>query len=101
PRARRDRGGGRVVLDAPEAGAVGAPSSPAGVQLRLATSVLGLYDDELGRVLLAVQRDPEGARVLLVQARDILFAVGGHASMVPFEKNDIPRGFSGRAGARR
>ena len=96
---QEDRVGGRVVLDAPEAGAAGAPSSPAGVQLRLATSVLGLYDDELGRVLLAVQRDPEGARVLLVQARDILFAVGGHASMVPFENNDIPGVFSGRAAA--
>ncbi len=96
---QEDRVGGRVVLDAPETGAAGAPSSPAGVQLRLATSVLGLYDDELGRVLLAVQRDPEGARVLLVQARDILFAVGGHASMVPFENNDIPGVFSGRAAA--
>ncbi|RPH67755.1 MAG: ferredoxin [Myxococcaceae bacterium] len=91
--------GGRRVLDAPEDGSTAAPSSPAGVQLRLATSVLGLYDDELGRVLLAVQRDPEGARVLLIQARDVLFAVGGHASMVPFENNDIPGVFSGRAAA--
>jgi sarcosine oxidase subunit alpha len=91
--------GGREVLDAPEDGSMAAPSSPAGVELRLTTSVLGLYDDELGRVLLAVQRDPEGVRVLLVQARDILFAVGGHAAMVPFENNDIPGVFSGRAAA--
>jgi sarcosine oxidase subunit alpha len=94
---QEDRVGGREVLDAPEDGPTASPSSPAGVQLRLATSVLGLYDDELGRVLLAVQRDPEGPRVLLVQARDILFTVGGHASMVPFENNDIPGVFSGRA----
>jgi sarcosine oxidase subunit alpha len=85
------------VLDAPEDGATAVPAVPDGVQLRLGTSVLGLYDDELGRVLLAVQRDGEGARVLLVQARAILFAIGGHASTLPFENNDIPGVFSGRA----
>ena len=76
-----------------------APSAPHGVQLRLGASVLGLYDDELGRVLLTVQHDPEGVRVLLVQARTMLFAVGGHASTLPFENNDIPGVFSGRAAA--
>ena len=96
---QEDRVGGRRVLDAPEDGSTVAPSAPAQVQLRLRTSVLGLYDDELGRVLLAVQRDPEGARVLLVQAQAILFTVGGHASMLPFENNDIPGVFSGRAAA--
>ncbi|HVP59779.1 MAG TPA: 2Fe-2S iron-sulfur cluster-binding protein [Myxococcaceae bacterium] len=89
--------GGRWVLDAPEDGTFAAPAVPEGVQLRLATSVLGLYDDELGRVLLAVQRDVEGTRVLLLQARTILFAIGGHAPTVPFENNDIPGVFSGRA----
>ncbi|HET9155300.1 MAG TPA: 2Fe-2S iron-sulfur cluster-binding protein [Myxococcaceae bacterium] len=96
---QEDRIGGRRVLDAPENGTSGAPPTIAGAQVRLGTSVLGLYDDELGRVLLAVQRDPEGARVLLIQARSILFAMGGHASMLPFENNDIPGVFSGRAAA--
>jgi sarcosine oxidase subunit alpha len=96
---QEDRVGGRRVLDAPEDGAAKIPPVPGRVQLRLDTSVLGFYDDELGRLLLAVQRDPEGARVLLVQARDILFAVGGHASTLPFENNDIPGVFSGRAAA--
>jgi len=94
---QEDRVGGRDALDAPEDGRDGPARIPAGAQLRLGTSVLGLYDDELGRVLLAVQRDPEGARVLLVQARDTLFAIGGHASILPFENNDIPGVFSGRA----
>jgi len=97
---QQDRVGGRRVLDAPEEnGVADAPPSIAGAQVRLRTTVLGLYDDELGRVLLAVQRDPEGARVLLIQARAILFAMGGHASMLPFENNDIPGVFSGRAAA--
>ncbi len=96
---QEDRVGGRLVLDAPEEAEAPAPATPRGVQLRLGTTVLGLYDDELGRVLLAVQRDGEGPRVLLVQARAILFAVGGHASPVPFENNDIPGVFSGRAAA--
>ena len=96
---QEDRVGGRWVLDAPEDGASGAPSIAAGAQLRLGTSALGLYDDELGRVLLAVQRDAEGARVLLVEAGSMLFALGGHASTVPFENNDIPGVFSGRAAA--
>jgi len=96
---QEDRVGGRWVLDAPEDGANGVPAIPPGAELRLGTSVLGLYDDELGRLLLAVQRDAAGARVLLVQARTMLFAVGGHASTVPFENNDIPGVFSGRAAA--
>src|SRR5262245_16669428 len=73
---QEDRVGGRLVLDAPEDPSGDAPVIPPGVQLRLATSVVGFYDNELGRVLLAVQRDPEGPRVLLVQARTILFALG-------------------------
>ena len=96
---QEDRVGGRHALDAPEAGEVSAPPVPRGVQLRLGASVLGYYDDELGRLLLSVQHDPEGARVLLVQAREILFTVGGHASTLPFENNDIPGLFSGRAAA--
>jgi sarcosine oxidase subunit alpha len=96
---QEDRVGGRQVLEAPGGADTTAPSAPHGVQLRLGASVLGLYDDELGRVLLTVQHDPEGVRVLLVQARTMLFAVGGHASTLPFENNDIPGVFSGRAAA--
>ena len=94
---QEDRVGGRRVLDAPEDDGGVTPAAVAGAQLRLGTAVLGLYDDELGQVLLAVQRDPEGPRVLLVSARTILFAMGGHASTLPFENNDIPGVFSGRA----
>src|SRR5215813_4112504 len=93
---QEDRVGGRLVLDAPEEAAAD-PVVPPGIQLRLSTSVVGYYDDELGRVLVAIQRDPEGPRVLLVQARTILFALGGHASTLPFLNNDIPGVFSGRA----
>src|SRR5215468_1973684 len=82
---QEDRVGGRLALDAPEDTAAADPVVPPGVQLRLSTSVLGYYDDELGRVLLAVQRDPEGPRVLLIHAEAILFALGGHASTLPFE----------------
>ncbi|MGZ6162028.1 MAG: 2Fe-2S iron-sulfur cluster-binding protein, partial [Myxococcaceae bacterium] len=96
---QEDRVGGRLVLDAPENGARGAPAVPSGAELRLGTSVLGFYDDELGRLLLAVQHDAESARVLLIQARTMLFTVGGHASTLPFENNDIPGVFSGRAAA--
>ena len=92
-RLRRGAPGARCSED----GSTAAPSSPAGVQLRLATSVLGLYDDELGRVLLPYARPRR--QVLLIQARDVLFAVGEHASIVPFENNDIPGVFSGRAAA--
>ena len=96
---QEDRVGGRRALDAPEDGPAETPATLAGAQVRLGTTVLGLYDDELGRVLLAIQRDPEGARVLLIQPRSTLFAMGGHASMLPFENNDIPGVFSGRAAA--
>jgi sarcosine oxidase, subunit alpha len=96
---QEDRVGGRRVLDAPDGTDTAPPTAPRGIQLRLGASVLGFYDDELGRVLLSVQHDPEGPRVLLVQAREMLFAVGGHASTLPFENNDIPGVFSGRAAA--
>src|SRR5262249_38572974 len=66
-------------------------------KVRLGTSVLGLYDDELGRVLVALEHGPETPRVLLIKSRAMVFALGGHATVWPFENNDIPGVFSGRA----
>jgi sarcosine oxidase subunit alpha len=95
---QEDRLGGRLVLEAPEEhGEVDATSAPIGADVRLGTSVLGLYDDDLGRVLVAVQHAPDGPRILLVKSRAVLFALGGHASVLAFENNDIPGVFSGRA----
>lgn len=93
-----DRLGGRLVLEAPEEhGEIRAVSAPSDAKVRLRTGVLGLYDDELGRVLVAVEHGPEGSRLVLVKSRALLFTLGGHASVLPFENNDIPGVFSGRA----
>jgi sarcosine oxidase, subunit alpha len=94
---REDSVGGRWILDAPEPEAIAMPSPPRSAEVRLATTVLGLYDDELGRMLVAVQQGPEGPRLLFIKTRAMLFALGGYASVLPFENNDIPGVFSGRA----
>lgn len=93
-----DRLGGRLVLEPPEEqGEARAISPPSDAKVRLRTGVLGLYDDELGRLLVAVEQGPEGPRLLLIKSRAVLFALGGHAGLLPFENNDIPGVFSGRA----
>ena len=95
---QEDRLGGRLVLEAPEEhGEARAATAPPEAKVRLRTSVLGLYDDELGRVLVAMEQGPEGPRLLLLKSRSVLFALGGHATVLPFENNDIPGVFSGRA----
>jgi sarcosine oxidase subunit alpha len=94
---REDAVGGRWILDAPEPDAGTMPELPQSAEVRLGTTVLGLYDDELGRMLVAVQQGPEGPRLLFIKARSMLFALGGYASVLPFENNEIPGVFSGRA----
>jgi sarcosine oxidase subunit alpha len=94
---REDGVGGRWVLDAPEPGLTAMSVVPRSAEVRLGTTVLGLYDDELGRMLVAVQQGPEGPRLLFVKSRAVLFALGGYASVFPFENNEIPGVFSGRA----
>jgi sarcosine oxidase, subunit alpha len=93
-----DRLGGRLVLEAPEEhGEARATSAPSDAKVRLRTGALALYDDELGRVLVAVEHGPEAPRLMLIKSRSVLFALGGHAGVLPFENNDIPGVFSGRA----
>jgi sarcosine oxidase subunit alpha len=94
---REDAVGGRWMLDAPEPDAGAIPALPRSAEVRLGTTVLGLYDDELGRMLVAVQQGPEGPRLLFIKSRAVLFALGGYASVLPFENNEIPGVFSGRA----
>ena len=93
-----DRLGGRLVLEAPEEhGEARATTVPTDAKVRLQTSVLGLYDDELGRVLVALEHGAEGPRLVLIKSKAMLFTLGGHAGVLPFENNDIPGVFSGRA----
>ena len=97
---QEDRVGGRLVLDAPENGAARRPGRPAaepssGSAPRCSASTTTSW----GGSCSPCSATPRSARVLLVQARTILFAVGGHASTLPFENNDIPGVFSGRAAA--
>ncbi|MBX5482808.1 MAG: (2Fe-2S)-binding protein [Myxococcaceae bacterium] len=65
--------------------------------LRLCTTIIGLYDDERGRYLAAVEETADGPRLLKVYAQRFLIATGGHPTMWPFVNNDIPGVYSARA----
>ncbi len=94
---REEALGGRWRLGAPEAPEPNLePPMPSGT-VRLRTTVLGLYQGRDGRFLAAVSRGKEGPRLLLVKAPRFLLALGGHAPLLPFEDNDLPGIFSGRA----
>jgi sarcosine oxidase subunit alpha len=58
---------------------------------------LGLYDDEGGRFLVVGAQEPEGPRLLKVFADRFLLAPGGHPALIPFENNDLPGVYAGRA----
>jgi sarcosine oxidase subunit alpha len=95
---REEALGGRWRLGAPEPGAPVTLGLARGVgTVKLLTTVLGLYTDARGRFLAAVSYRPEGPRLLLVSAPRFLFVLGGHAPLLPFENNDLPGVFSGRA----
>lgn len=95
---REEALGGRWRLGAPEPGAPASLAIPRGQgTVRLLTTVLGLYTDAPGRFLAAVSAGPEGPRLLVVSAPRFLLAPGGHAPLLPFENNDLPGVFSGRA----
>ena len=95
---REDALGGRWRLGAPESSAP-AMNGLLGTSgtVRLCTTVLGLYQEREGRFLAAVSHGTEGPRLLLVAAPRFLLALGGHAPLLPFEDNDLPGIFSGRA----
>jgi sarcosine oxidase, subunit alpha len=95
---REEALGGRWRLGAPEAGAPAALVLPRGSgTVRLLTTVLGLYTSAQGRFLAAVSSGAEGPRLVLVRAPRFLLTLGGHAPLLPFEDNDLPGIFSGRA----
>ncbi|MFP2929613.1 ferredoxin, partial [Pyxidicoccus sp. 3LG] len=60
-------------------------------------TALGLYDDDGGRFLAVGALEPEGPRLLKVYAERFVLAPGGHPPMVPFENNDLPGVYAGRA----
>lgn len=91
--------GGRLAHGAPEEGAPSVPeftAFPKGSIVTRATA-LGLYDDEGGRFLAVGVWEPEGPRLLKVYAERFLLAPGGHPPTVPFENNDLPGVYAGRA----
>jgi len=95
---REEALGGRWRLGAPEAGTPATLLLPQGSgTVRLLTTVLGLFTGAQGRFLAAVSSGPEGPRLMLVRSRRFLLALGGHAPLLPFEDNDLPGIFSGRA----
>lgn len=90
--------GGRLVTGAPTENdpAVPALDAPA-ASVRLNTTLIGLYEDENGRFLAAVSQEPEGARMIKVYAERFLICTGGHPQLPPFENNDLPGIYDGRA----
>ncbi|RJS25209.1 ferredoxin [Corallococcus sp. H22C18031201] len=96
---RDDVLGGRLAHGAPEQDAPHVPEPtafPAGSVMTRATA-LGLYDDEHGRYLAVVTRGEEGPRLIKLYAERFLLAVGGHPPIHPFENNDLPGVYAGRA----
>lgn len=96
---REDHVGGRLAHGAPEQDAPAledvATLSPDSLITR--ATALGLYDDAEGRFLAVGVWEPEGARLLKVYAERFLLTPGGHPPMVPFENNDLPGVYAGRA----
>lgn len=91
--------GGRLVAGPPEADAPAVPELPA-ARVRTHCTALGLYDDAEGRFVLAVHRGAEGTLLLKVYAERLIVALGGHPQLVPFENNDLPGVYAGRAVSR-
>ena len=87
--------GGRLVV-APEE--FGAPAlwAPPVERIRLRTTAIGLFEDELGRFLACT----DGQRLTKLYGASLLFATGGQPQLVPFENNDLPGIFAGRAVSR-
>lgn len=91
--------GGRLVAGAPEPGEPTLPGPgvlPAG-SVRTRASAIGLYESAEGRFLAVVEQGPEGPRLLEVHAERYLLAPGGHPALLPFESNELPGVYAGRA----
>jgi sarcosine oxidase, subunit alpha len=96
---REDAPGGRLISGAPEPDGPEMPdvgALPTG-SVRTRATVIGLFDDEGGRFLTVVSESPEGPRLLKVYAERFLLAPGGHPPTLPFENNDLPGVYAGRA----
>jgi sarcosine oxidase subunit alpha len=96
---RDERVGGRLTRGAPLQDDPAIPevaSFPKGSVLTRAHAI-GLYDDEGGRFLAAAALEPEGLRLLQIHADRFLLAPGGHPGLLPFENNDLPGIYAGRA----
>lgn len=91
--------GGRLVAGPvePEAPAPPAPGALPPDSVHTRATAVGLYDDAGGRFLGVVLEGPEGPRLLRVYAERFLLAPGGHPPLLPFENNDLPGVYAGRA----
>lgn len=91
--------GGRLTYGAPglKDPPLSAFASAAGKRVRLRTTAIGLFDDQEGRFVAAVERTDEGPRLVKLYARQILVTTGGYPALWAFENNDLPGVFSGRA----
>ncbi|HVE86040.1 MAG TPA: 2Fe-2S iron-sulfur cluster-binding protein, partial [Myxococcales bacterium] len=78
-----------------------APAVPSGElprdRVRVRSAVIGLYEDEGGWFFAVVSAAEGQPRLLKVYAEQFLVAVGGHPPTLPFESNELPGVFSGRA----
>jgi sarcosine oxidase, subunit alpha len=96
---REERLGGRLTRGAPlsdDPAVADVASFPKGSVLTRA-HVIGLYNDEGGRFLAAGALEPEGPRLLRIHAERLLLAPGGHPALIPFENNELPGVYAGRA----
>jgi sarcosine oxidase subunit alpha len=96
---REERVGGRLTRGAPQPDDPAVPDValfPKGSVLTRA-HVIGLYDDEGGRFLAVAALEPEGLRLLRIHADRFLLTPGGHPALIPFENNDLPGVYAGRA----
>lgn len=96
---RDDHLGGRLAHGAPEkdAPAITDTGSLAKDSVFTRATALGLYDDEDGRYLAVGAWEPGGVRLLKVYAERFLLTMGGHPPTIPFENNDLPGVYAGRA----
>jgi sarcosine oxidase subunit alpha len=96
---REERVGGRLTRGAPlldDPAVSDVASLPKGSVLTRAHAI-GLYDDEGGRFLAVAAMETEGPRLLQIHADRFLLAPGGHPGILPFENNDLPGVYAGRA----
>ncbi len=87
--------GGRLVRGAPSASDPSVPALPPS-SVRTRATAFALYRDEKGPFL-AVSQPHERSPLLKLHADHYVLAPGGHPPMVPFENNDLPGVFAGRA----